>query len=69
MTDLRKIAKIETHENVTIEYETANVGTSLMAYIIDQIVMYGSIILLCLGVVLAFREQAVTFVTRLEVDE
>ena len=69
MTDLRKIAKIETHENVTIEYETANVGTRLMAYIIDQIVMYGSIILLCLGVVLAFREQAVTFVTRLEVDK
>ena len=69
MTDLRKIAKIETHENVTIEYETANVGTRLMAYIIDQIVMYGSIILLCLGVVLAFREQAVTFVTRMEVDK
>lgn len=69
MTDLRKIAKIETHENVTIEYETANVGTRLMAYIIDQIVMYGSMIALCLLVLWIFGDQVIDFLSKLKFDE
>lgn len=55
MKELRKIAAIETHENVKIEYETANVGSRMLAYILDMIILYGTlvivgIVIICLAI-------------------
>ncbi len=52
MEDLRKLTKIETHENVTITYETANAGSRFVAYVIDSLILWGSVIVVVLFVCL-----------------
>ena len=49
--DLEKNARIETHENVTIAYETANIGSRFLALLLDEIIIMGIIIL---SVLIAF---------------
>lgn len=66
MDDLRKNAKIETHENVTIEYETANVGTRMIAYIIDIIILYGTLIAIGITVFILSFASILKYAERLE---
>lgn len=57
MKELRKIASIETHENVRIEYETANVGSRMLAYLLDKLIVDGTLFLTVLVlVILALNE-------------
>ena len=54
MKELRKIAAIETHENVKIEYETANVGSRMLAYLLDIIILYGTLTVIVITLVVLF---------------
>lgn len=51
--NLKKNAYIETHENVTIEYETANLGSRFLASLLDNLIFYGVIALVILIITLA----------------
>ena len=42
---LKKNVYIETHENVTIEYETANLGSRFLARLLDEVIVYAALII------------------------
>lgn len=57
--DLRKNTFIDTHENVEIEYETANVGSRFLANLLDEIIIILTIILIALILILSLFEGSI----------
>lgn len=50
---LRKTARVETHENVTLSFETANAGSRFAAHFVDSVIMgliYAAIVLAVFGI-------------------
>ena len=55
--NLRKNVYIETHENVTIEYETANLGSRFLAHLLDNIIIIGTIFIIGVFLLLTLLEN------------